>query len=86
MPIKYTYIGHGTHGLEINNKQIIVDPFFTNNPLTNIPADSVTADFILVSHGQHGHADHVGDVVSIAKRTGAKVISNAEIGAWLQRL
>ena len=52
MTIKYTYIGHGTHSLEIGGKLILVDPFFTSNPSTEIAADSVNPDYILVSHGQ----------------------------------
>jgi L-ascorbate metabolism protein UlaG (beta-lactamase superfamily) len=82
MAIKYTYIGHGTHSLEIEGKLILVDPFFTSNPSTGITADSVNPNYILVSHG---HFDHVEDLVSIAKRTGATVITNFEIAAWLQK-
>lgn len=80
MAIKYTYVGHGTHILEIGGKQVVVDPFFTSNPATDMLAGAVAADFILVSHG---HFDHVEDLISIAKRTGALVISNFEIGNWL---
>lgn len=82
MPIKYTYIGHGTHALEINGTKILIDPFLTDNPSTNLSPGSVEADVIVVSHG---HGDHVGDTVAIAKRTGAKVISNFEIINWLGR-
>ena len=82
MTIKYTYIGHGTHSLEIGGKQILVDPFFTSNPSTNVSAKSVNPDVILVSHG---HFDHVEDLISIAKRTKAKVISNFEIINWVQK-
>ncbi|MCG3208302.1 MAG: hypothetical protein FOGNACKC_01905 [Anaerolineae bacterium] len=82
MAIKYTFMGHATHLLDIDGTKIVIDPFFTSNPLTNVAADSVEADFILVSHG---HFDHVEDVVAIAKRTGAKVISNLEITNWLQK-
>jgi len=67
--------------LDIDGQKVLIDPFFTSNPSTDVAADSVEADFILVSHG---HFDHVEDVVSIAKRTGAKVISNFEIVNWLQ--
>jgi L-ascorbate metabolism protein UlaG (beta-lactamase superfamily) len=80
MTIKYTWIGHGTHNLEIGGKQILVDPFLTNNPSTDVSPDSVEADYILVSHG---HGDHVGDLIPVAKRTGATVITNAEISGWL---
>ena len=81
MAIKYTYVGHATYLLEIGDKKVLIDPFFTSNPSTEVTADSVEADFILVSHG---HFDHVEDLISIAKRTGATVISNFEIVNWVQ--
>ena len=60
----------------------MIDPFFTSNPSTDVSADSVEADYILVSHG---HSDHVEDLISIAKRTGAIVISNFEIATYFQK-
>jgi L-ascorbate metabolism protein UlaG (beta-lactamase superfamily) len=81
MAIKYTFYGHGTQALEIEGKKILIDPFFTSNPTATVSAAEIEADFILVSHG---HFDHVEDVVAIAQRTGAKVISNFEIVMWLQ--
>jgi L-ascorbate metabolism protein UlaG (beta-lactamase superfamily) len=80
MSFTFTWYGHATLGLEVNGLHVVVDPFFTGNPAASIAADQVPADFILVSHG---HGDHVGDAVAIAKRTGALVISNAEIAGWL---
>lgn len=82
MAIKYTYVGHGTHLLEIDGKKVVIDPFFTGNPSTDISADEVMVDFILISHG---HSDHIGDAVAIARRTGAKVIANHEIIGWLTK-
>ena len=79
MAIKLTFVGHATFFLDIGGKQVLIDPWFNDNPMTDVSADDVSADFILVSHG---HWDHIGDAVSIAKRTGAKVISNAEIVGW----
>ncbi len=76
---KLTWYGHATLGLETGGYKIIVDPFFSGNPAASISADAVEADFILVSHG---HGDHVGDGVAIAKRTGATVISVNEIAIW----
>ncbi len=81
MAIKYTYIAHGTHILDIDGQTVLIDPFFSSNPLTDVSADSVAPDFILISHG---HFDHIEDAVAIAKRTGAKVISNFEIVGWLE--
>lgn len=80
MSFKITWHGHATLGFETGGYQVLVDPFFSGNPTADTSADHVKADFILVSHG---HGDHVGDTVQIAKRTGATVISNFEIANWL---
>jgi L-ascorbate metabolism protein UlaG (beta-lactamase superfamily) len=79
---KVTWFGHAAFGLEIGAHKVLIDPFFTGNPLASTSSDEVEADFILVSHG---HGDHVGDTVAIAQRTGATVISNFEIVTWLQQ-
>lgn len=81
MAFELTFIGHATLGLETSGYKILVDPYLTGNPVASVDADSVEADYILITHG---HGDHIGDTVEIAKRTGAKVISNAEISGWLK--
>lgn len=81
MSIKFTYVGHATYILEIEGQTIVVDPFFTSNPVATIKAENVAADVILQSHG---HFDHIEDTVALAQRTGAKVIANFEIVNWLQ--
>ena len=81
MTNRFTWYGHATLGLETGGYKLIIDPFFTGNPAAPIAPEAVEADFILVSHG---HGDHVGDAISIAKRTGATVISNAEIAGWFE--
>ena len=80
MSVKFTWFGHATQGLETSGYSIVIDPFCTDNPQACISAAQLNPDFILVSHG---HGDHLGDTESIAKRTGALVISNAEISGWL---
>lgn len=82
MSTTITWLGHGTWQVDTAGKRVIIDPFFTGNPAATVKADDVTADFLIVSHG---HGDHVGDAVSIAKRTGATVISNYEITEWLSK-
>lgn len=77
---KLTWYGHATLGLEIEGRHVLIDPFFSGNPSASVTADKVAADYILITHG---HGDHVGDTVAIAKRTGATVISNFEICNWL---
>ena len=81
MTTKITWYGHATIGLETSDGyKILIDPFFTGNPAASTTADKVDADFIVVSHG---HGDHVGDALDIARRTGALIISNYEITNWL---
>ena len=81
MPIKLTWFGHATMGLEVGPYKLLVDPFLADNPAAAIAPDKVQADFILLSHG---HGDHVSDAVAIARRTGAMIISNFEIANWAQ--
>jgi L-ascorbate metabolism protein UlaG (beta-lactamase superfamily) len=80
MSTTVTYLGHGTFQIVAAGKTIIIDPFFTGNPAATVTADEVQPDYLIVSHG---HGDHVGDAVAIAKRTGCTVISNHEISVWL---
>ena len=82
MSFELTFIGHATLGLVTNGYKLLVDPYLENNPVSTLSAASVEADYILVSHG---HGDHIGDTVEIARRTGATVISNAEICGWLRK-
>ncbi|MCU0485393.1 MAG: metal-dependent hydrolase [Anaerolineales bacterium] len=79
--LKLTWFGHATLGVETGGYHLLIDPFFSGNPSASTTADKVAADFILVTHG---HGDHVGDTVAIARRTGALVISNFEIANWLE--
>ncbi len=81
MAITYRYIGHATHIFEIAGKTVLVDPFFTNNPVANVKAEEVNPHTILITHG---HTDHIEDTVEIATRTKAKVVANNEIINWLQ--
>lgn len=79
MSFTFTWYGHGSMGLEIDEKKILVDPFLSDCPTASTTPEEVEADFILISHG---HGDHVGDSIEIAKRTKALVISNFEISTW----
>ena len=82
MPVKVTYYGHACFGIGGGEVDLLIDPFLTGNPLAAARADEVKADYILVSHG---HGDHLGDTVDIARRTGATVIANHEIATWGQQ-
>ena len=75
-----TWLGHSAFALRTGDLDVLVDPFLDDSPVAPVKSSDVSADFILLTHG---HFDHVGDTVGIAKRTGAKVVANFEIGAWL---
>jgi L-ascorbate metabolism protein UlaG (beta-lactamase superfamily) len=82
MSTRVQWLGHAALLLESDGRCVLIDPFLTGNPQAAAKAEGVSADLILISHG---HGDHVGDAVAIAKRTGATVVANYEIGQWLQR-
>jgi L-ascorbate metabolism protein UlaG (beta-lactamase superfamily) len=63
--------------------RILVDPFITGNPKATVTADELEPTHILLTHG---HADHYGDTVEIAKRTGAPVLALVEIANELSEL
>lgn len=74
--VNLTFLGHACFQLTHNDHSLIFDPFLTDNPFQITQASDITCNYILVSHG---HADHLGDAVSIAQRTGATVIATAEV-------
>ncbi len=82
MTTKIIWHGHLTFSIIHDGVTLLIDPFFDGNPVAKIGKDDVKPDYILVSHG---HGDHVGDTVYIAKKTGATVISNFEVSNWLQK-
>lgn len=81
--MKLTYYGQSCFAVLIKGKKILFDPFITYNKLaSHIEVDKIEADYIFVSHG---HGDHIADCISIAKRTGAMVVSAFEVGEWLAK-
>ena len=80
MATELTWLGHGSWMIVTGGCTLLLDPFLDESPTAPLKSADVRADYILVSHG---HFDHVADVVPIAKRTGAQVISVFEIAQWL---
>lgn len=78
--MKLSYHGHSIVMVENDGSKLIVDPFITGNELTDLSADEVEADYIVLTHG---HNDHVGDTVEIAKRTNATVIAPVELADYI---
>ena len=70
------FLGHAAFALEHGGRTVLIDPFLTGNPKAAASADDLAADAILLTHG---HADHFGDTMAIAKRTGATVVAITEL-------
>jgi L-ascorbate metabolism protein UlaG (beta-lactamase superfamily) len=74
------FLGHACFTLSDGDTTVLIDPFLTGNPKAAATADEVEATTLLLTHG---HADHVGDTVAIAKRTGAPVLAITELAGEL---
>ena len=75
------FLGHAAFELTDGDTRVLVDPFLTGNPKAAVSADELEPTHIFLTHG---HADHIGDTVAIAKRTGAQVVAIVEIANELQ--
>jgi len=80
MGVDLRYLGHSAFELKTGDATVLVDPFLTGNPKAAAKADELDATTILLTHG---HGDHVGDTVDIAKRTGATVVAITELAGEL---
>ena len=74
--MEITFLGHACFLLEEGDTRVLVDPFLTGNPKAAREAADVDPTHILLTHG---HADHIGDTVDLAKRTGAPVTAIVEL-------
>jgi len=77
------FLGQSCVELTEGETRVLVDPFLTGNPKAAVAADEVEPTHILLTHG---HADHYGDTVEIAKRTGAPVLAIVEIANELSEV
>jgi len=80
--MRLTYIAHAAFYLEDGEHGVLIDPFISGNPLAKHSPDDFEPQAILLTHA---HDDHVGDTISIAKRTGATVIATFELGTFLSQ-
>ncbi len=77
------WLGHSAFQIITDeNLKILIDPFISNNPVCPIAVEEIDTDIICVTHG---HADHFGDTMEIANRTGAVIISNHEHSVYLAK-
>ncbi len=80
--MELTYYGHSAFSIKSGKHLVLIDPFFNGNPHINVNPLSVRPTAIIVTHG---HGDHIGDTVAIAKESKALVISNFEICNWVMK-
>ncbi len=78
MSAELRFLGHAAFQLTGGGADVAIDPFLTGNPKAAVAADDLSPDAILLTHG---HVDHLGDTVSIAKRAGAHVVAIVELAA-----
>jgi L-ascorbate metabolism protein UlaG (beta-lactamase superfamily) len=76
------FLGHACFQFTDDGTSVLMDPFLTGNPQAAVKAEDLNPSAILLTHG---HGDHYGDIVEIAKRTGAPTVSITEIAGELQR-
>ncbi|WHY65963.1 metal-dependent hydrolase [Neobacillus sp. SuZ13] len=78
--MKLSYHGHSVVQIQTNGKKILIDPFINGNQLTDLKVAETRPDVIILSHG---HNDHVGDTVELAKKNNALVVANHELSTYL---
>ena len=81
MAVDIRFIGHAAVELKSGDVTVLVDPFITGNPKATVEASELEPTHVFLTHG---HPDHYGDIVDIAKRTGATVVALTEIAGELQ--
>jgi L-ascorbate metabolism protein UlaG (beta-lactamase superfamily) len=82
MTLTLTYLGHAGFAFDDGQHTLVVDPFLTGNPVARHKPGDLRCQYIALTHG---HADHVGDTIAIAKRNDATVIAAFELCNFLSQ-
>src|SRR3954467_7585010 len=81
MAVDIRFLGHAAVELTSGDVNVLIDPFITGNPKATVEASALEPNHIFLTHG---HEDHYGDIIDIAKRTGATVVALVEIAAEIE--
>ncbi|HUU46596.1 MAG TPA: metal-dependent hydrolase [Acidobacteriota bacterium] len=76
------FLSHSCFLVEAGGKKLLIDPFFTGNPMAPAGTDTLAPDYVLLTHG---HGDHLGDGLEIAKRANATIVAPNELAVWCQQ-
>ncbi len=80
--LKLTFLGHSAFLIESDKGNLVIDPFLSNNPVAAAQANAIKADYVLLTHG---HGDHLGDGLKIAKANNATIIAPNELAVYCQK-
>ena len=82
--MELTWHGHSSFSIIFSDIKILIDPFFTGNPkFGNQDIEKIISGLTHIAL-THGHSDHVGDTIEIAKKTNAEIIANADLCSYLK--
>ena len=79
--MKITYYGHSALLVESKEAAVIIDPFLSGNPKSGIAPEEIKVDAVLLTHG---HSDHLGDAVEIAKNNNCPIFAVYELAEYCQ--
>lgn len=80
MGIDVTFLGHAGFLLSDGTTTVAIDPFLTGNPVAVTKPKDVRCQAVVLTHG---HGDHLGDTVAIAKANSATVFGAFEIAEYM---
>ena len=81
MPV-LTFLGHGAFQLDLQKTSLVIDPFLTGNPRARARPEEIRVGYVLLTHG---HPDHLGDGIAIARNNDATIIAPFELATYCER-